>query len=41
MEFENLGKEIVGSDGNFLGSFFLSLRTDIGVKLAALRDSIA
>lgn len=41
MEFENLGREMVGSDGNFLGSFFLSPRTDMGVKLAALRASMA
>ena len=40
-EFDNLGGEIEGSDGIFLGSCFLSHRTDIGVNPAALRASIA
>ncbi len=40
-EFENLRGKVVGSDEIFLGSFFLSERTDKGVKLAALRASMA
>ena len=40
-EFENLRGKVVGSDDIFLGSFFLSERTDKGVKLAALRASMA
>ena len=40
-ELENLSGKVVGSDESFLGSIFLSQRTDKGVKLAALRASMA
>lgn len=40
-EIEIVGREMIEVDGFFLGSCFLSNRTDIGVKLAALRASMA